>query len=211
MQESQHPLFNQNWRPKTRLRHLLLQLMGLREKRVIEKLSGRKIAVVGNAQSLFNQGLGEKIESHDIIIRLNHGWVHDRENQGKRTDMLATTAKVPENTIRAKFKPDALLWLSPYAKVPGYSKELIRCTHFLTRRRWHSVYRSLDEKARPSTGFILLWWLNSAVDFRALGIFGFDFGRTPTYYTGERAAPVHDFRLEEKVIGSWVNPEIRIF
>ena len=53
------------------------------------QIKGKRVAVVGNAESIIGSGQGEKIDSYDIVIRINLRFPKEEEYKdvGKRTDI----------------------------------------------------------------------------------------------------------------------------
>jgi hypothetical protein len=68
-----------------------------RQVEMIEWFNGKKVAIVGNATSLFEQSYGKDIDSHDVVVRINRAapicfLKNKREmkkTQGLRTDVWA--------------------------------------------------------------------------------------------------------------------------
>ena len=59
-----------------------------RLKRVCDYINGKSVAIVGNARTIFDGSYGSEIDSHDIVIRFNKGFIYYPESQGRRTDIL---------------------------------------------------------------------------------------------------------------------------
>jgi hypothetical protein len=51
-------------------------------------LKGKRVAVVGPAKSIENSSNGEKIDNHDIVVRLNYAKIKNPKDSGKRTDVI---------------------------------------------------------------------------------------------------------------------------
>ena len=49
----------------------------------------KSIIIVGNSTSILNKKLGDFIDSHDIVIRINHGFPRKQfvESTGKKTNI----------------------------------------------------------------------------------------------------------------------------
>jgi hypothetical protein len=76
-------------------------------------IAGKSIAVVGNAQSLFDAEFGTEIDAHDIVIRLNKGFVKSPLAQGHRTDFWGFTPELSEAEMQDHFDPKVILFLIP--------------------------------------------------------------------------------------------------
>ena len=83
----------------------LLKLTRNSDRKMAELLSGKSIAIVGNAKSILETNYGEKIETHDVIVRLNKGYVTQPNAQGTRTDMVGLTPELSEDETIAHFEP----------------------------------------------------------------------------------------------------------
>lgn len=85
----------------------VLKLTSRSNARMRAELAGQSVAVVGNAKSLLAADLGPQIDAHDVIIRLNKGFVQVPAAQGQRTDMVGLTPNYPRPTS-PHFSPRAI-------------------------------------------------------------------------------------------------------
>lgn len=67
-------------------------------------INGKKVALVGNG--FVDENLSEEIDSHDIVIRMNHFYNYDSGNVGKKVDVIFTTP----TPIWANMPPDIRHW-----------------------------------------------------------------------------------------------------
>ena len=66
---------------------------------------GKDVAIVGGAGGLFNSNLGNKIDAHQIVIRINRGiLIKDEKHQGTKTDYWAYPNPSKIWDIHGKFK-----------------------------------------------------------------------------------------------------------
>ena len=72
-------------------------------------VDGKSVAVVGNASSLFGKNQGAEIDAHDVVIRLNRGFIVDRTQQGSRTDIIGTARPLNTAQIEEVFTSTGLL------------------------------------------------------------------------------------------------------
>ena len=63
----------------------------------------KSIAIVGNASSLLDHSFGQEIDSYDVIIRLNKGFIRNPESQGTRTDILGLSCKLTKKEFMSNF------------------------------------------------------------------------------------------------------------
>ena len=66
---------------------------------MVAELSGRRVALVGNARSLSERSEGEEIDSADLVIRLNAAPLPSPASHGMRTDWMAMSVPVEAKVI----------------------------------------------------------------------------------------------------------------
>ena len=180
----------------------LLKLTSRSNARMSAQLAGQSVAVVGNAKSLFAAELGAQIDRHDIIIRLNKGFVQVPAAQGTRTDMVGLTPELSEGEVSAHFAPRHMLMLIPKMRhYRIFSRENVQNTLFYPFR-WWLADRNLIGR-RPSSGFMAISWLVRLGVAREIVLYGFDFGQTPTYYNPVGYKTPHNFAREGQIIMGW--------
>ena len=180
----------------------LLKLTSRSNARMSAQLAGQSVAVVGNAKSLFAAELGAQIDRHDIIIRLNKGFVQVPAAQGTRTDMVGLTPELTEGEVSAHFAPRHMLMLIPKMRhYRIFGRENVQNTLFYPFR-WWLADRNLIGR-RPSSGFMAISWLVRLGVAREIVLYGFDFGQTPTYYNPVGYKTPHNFAREGQIIMGW--------
>lgn len=165
-----------------------------------EMCGGRSVALIGNAQSLLSSDYGPEIDSHDVVVRINRGFVQSTAAQGGRTDVVALAADVSALSLARRAPGARLIWCSPELKEFTYDHLL------LSRRRLAFAPRSVGERlsaqlggARPSTGLLMVALLLDAGPAR-LRLFGFDWKRTRTFYRDRLTLNGHDWAGERELI-----------
>lgn len=149
---------------------------------LIDAVAGRRVVVVGNARSLFGQGLGERIDGFDLVVRMNLGRIEAPEHQGRRTDILfSSTEKLGVAEIEDWFAPRWVVWATPRReKMPELSALGERLlVHPLAW--WEPLYQR-TAPARPSTGLIALNFFHRHCRCAELAFAGFDFFASGTFY-----------------------------
>jgi hypothetical protein len=153
-----------------------------------EYFKDKTVAVVGNAESLFETQYGSEIDDHDVVIRINipaifYDDYSPRYSHGTRLnvwvfwDFLAFKEgdNYPKSPRLDKFLHSNnyhLLDLNMSNRTDGF--------------KWNGEYvdidksRILKETGNPSSGLILLSILNE-LEISAINVYGFDFKRTPTF------------------------------
>jgi hypothetical protein len=125
---------------------------------------GKKVVIVGPAPSIVGTGQHDKIESYDIVIRLNHALpvpskLH--KDIGERTDVLYTTTKAKSLHSDFDFLQKTLKWIvCPYADVEPFDRYMVQfkkknkdripfvCAY--SHNEYHQVLTSIG--TRPTIG-----------------------------------------------------------
>ena len=155
------------------------------------RLQGRSIALVGNASSVTSE---PPEATHDIIIRMNRGY-YQLDGAGrrtiKRTDILLVSTKHDEVFLR---DVPVVVRMTPKKRhrVPVLSRPLI---YFYPLTWWEELVKEIG--SAPSTGCMGIDLLTRLVPARQVSLFGFDFWKTPTSYTGESRPGPHNPKTEE--------------
>lgn len=155
-----------------------------------EYIRGKSVAIVGNAKSLFKHRYGKKIDTHEVVIRFNRGFIHKKISQGSKTTVLLLACEpTPEeiSSYNAKFVCNR----SSRYKNKGYT---------LSSQERLELRRKLG--AQPSTGFmaidICLYFGATKID-----LFGFDWGQTQTFYNPSDYKTLHNYPSEEEIIKNY--------
>jgi hypothetical protein len=179
-------------------------MVAQKEMKFADLVNGKKIAVVGNAQSLFSQSNGNYIDKHDIVIRFNSAaplYYKDDPNiiksHGNKTDVWAfwtvgafIRKSLDNETLKNSFYNDEIYKIQ--VKENNYiaeTREFISDTFPKFDYKVLSTYikRSsilLNTKSKidfqPSAGISILQWLKLTKP-KEVNVFGFDFKKTPTF------------------------------
>lgn len=165
------------------------------ESNLFDEIEGRSVALVGNAARLGASALGQEIDGHDIVVRMNRAPIINVRSHGMRTDWIATSVDIPEELMTIR-RAGTVLWMSPgYKRLPEWTLSWPR-SYFLTKDDRDQMTAQLG--ARPSTGFsvINLLYRSPAALIR---LYGFDFFESQSL-SGHRAASQspHDFAAERR-------------
>jgi len=172
-----------------------------------EWFTNKSIAVVGNAQSLFDTEYGTLIDSHDIVCRLNKGTkALSRISHGNKLDVVFASRWYLVKYFYKKY----IIKHNAYTDV-----KFIMCsrqgrtdlTHTIKQDIWYypldrySEFKGkvlgLSKKQGPSTGIMALDIISYARP-KSVSIFGFDWKKTPTFYDLERTHEPHLYDLEKE-------------
>lgn len=158
---------------------------------VKEFIKDKRVAIVGNASSIFDKQNGALIDSFDVVIRFNKGFITKPESQGTKVDihMLAVTLKDNEyNLLRPKFR----LNRSRFYNNP--------CKTIM----WVDRKRLCQGELQPSTGYMAIDLCLSS-KAKEIALFGFDFNKTGSFPNAAVYVSLHDFKSEERNILEFEN------
>ncbi|MEG3641109.1 glycosyltransferase family 29 protein [Magnetococcus sp. PR-3] len=153
----------------------------------------RSVAVVGNAASLFQKNLGGAIDGHDIVLRMNSGYIRDVKQQGAKfhVHVFSQIFTIPHWPVDQR--PAHTVWMSPSMREHNPDPSQI----FYPLPLWHALHQQLG--ARPSVGAMCVDMVTQ-MGAAHMGVFGFDFKKSPTFYDGNTNRSVHDFDREAEYI-----------
>jgi hypothetical protein len=178
-----------------------------KEEEYVSFLEGKRIALVGPAASLTGQGLGEKIDSYDVVVRIKSFDAGDIEDAGERCDVLYQTSPYDRCDVIEKkeklifgnipsyvferyedpvsvYKEKGIQWVcSCYPQEEWFAENFIKDWESLGDKiRWryshYTLYKAMKNVAsRPNSGFATFLDLCS-IDFSELFVCGLDFYRS---------------------------------
>lgn len=162
-----------------------------------ELIKSKSVAIVGNAQSLFTRQIGDEIDSHDVVCRINRGIkIEDPACQGHRTDIWAygDFSLVKHITESCQVR----LHLSQFRTGIFHSSlttnwvELDEIDLLKSRLAWDL----------PSSGLILIHHILLNEPSRVT-LCGFDWKSTPTWTDSDeekKVISVHNWKLEKDLV-----------
>jgi hypothetical protein len=157
-----------------------------------EYFENKRVAVVGNAQSLFNTQYGSEIDDHEVVIRINTPAIFyedliPRHSHGTRIHVWAFWDYFRFKTSDDRFRPQKLKDFFHNGK---YNLLDLNMTNRHEEFKWNNEFVScneqmskkciLKETGNPSAGLIILSILNQ-LNPKKVNVYGFDFKRTPTF------------------------------
>ena len=151
----------------------------------------KNIVLFGNAESVLNKK--RKIDSKfDIICRINAGFPQDKEQYiGSRTEIVFLSLPLSEENVW-RFKSKYVIVCSPTVFITNYVHSRYSLTH------WTNLYSKL--RARPSTGIMAFDYILQIGGFKTLTLIGFDFWKTPNWYTNTIHLGQHNPKAEKEYI-----------
>ncbi len=156
-------------------------------------LVNKTVVLFGNAKSVLDNK--RKVDTQfDFICRINSGVTQGKEQYlGTKTDILFLSLSLSEIQFK-KFNTKCTVWCTPKREL--MQKYLKPIVIYYPIENWNVLYALL--KTRPSTGLMAFDYL-LAMGFETLTLFGFDFWRTPNWYT-EAINLAHDPVAEKDYI-----------
>jgi len=170
-------------------------------------LSGKTVAIVGNARSMSEQDHGAEIDQADIVIRMHAAPQPSEKSHGSKTDWLALAMPVAEDLIIER-APSRLLWMAKKRKRLRY--------RFVDRHGFylHAVPewdRMRDQLHAPPTTGVMLIDLVARSKAAKINLYGFDFFASLSLSGRRRADQVpHDFAAEKGFVGQLVSVDSRV-
>lgn len=164
--------------------------------------AGKSVALVGNAQSIFDRQWGAEIEACDVVARFNFGFVQSEAHQGRRTDVLLLGAKLAYASAQRRFGCSRIIWTSA-------DRGRLRLDYLLHQQRLAFVpFQDLARLtgivgARPSSGLIAVDLFLNRLETREVRLYGFDWKQTKTFYEDRIQRNVHDWEAEADLIRRW--------
>ena len=183
------------------LSNRLLKIFTLKEEKFKEFFNDKSVAIIGNAQSLFDHELGNEIDSHDIVIRMNSGMIQKSISQGSKTTIWASSFPLKENVVNNEFNPKYIFWITPKLSVkPLYSISFHKKMFMLPFNVWEELFKNLDE-TRPTTGLSIIYFLLEHCNPKNVDLYGFDFFETKSFYLEKiRTDTPHNFSKEKEYV-----------
>lgn len=149
-------------------------------------LSNKSVAIIGNAQSLFDWDWSEEINKYDVVVRMNKGTNLTPEQLKKTTNRCDVYCAsgfgcITDGKWTTNY-PLYNIWMTTYSRNRAPKNFLFYPTCW-----WTELYVSLGE-FRPTTGFMVIDMIRRT-DPCNIGVFGFDFWETKTFYNQEVWTP----------------------
>ena len=161
---------------------------------LLNYIKGKNVAIVGNAQSIFNTSYGNEIDKADVIIRFNKGFILDPKAQGSKTSILMLGTDMTQDGIDS-FNAEIVVNRSD-----AYDNKVDYTISSMDRE----VLRNRIRINFPSTGFIAIDLCMTA-NAKSITLYGFDFEKTPTFYNDPKYKTQHNYHKEEELVRIYEN------
>ena len=177
-------------------------------------IENRTVALVGNAQSLFNSQFGSDINDHDVVIRINNPAIfYDnlpyRNSHGTKIDVWAFWDEYRFSTSQSSCRTkrmDDYFYRGKYHLLDLKMGNRERGFSFNDKEQGADIKtRCMKETGNPSAGLICLYLLNE-MNPKTVNVYGFDFKRTNTFHHTYKDVDEnrydsfyrHDYKFEEQ-------------
>ncbi|WP_343080587.1 glycosyltransferase family 29 protein [Ostreiculturibacter nitratireducens] len=192
---------------RTLRREAPLETLSVPAADLMAELSGKRVALVGNARSLAERAEGAEIDAADLVIRINRAPMPSAASHGTRTDWLALATSIGEDDL-GRIDPARILWMSHKRKRLSWS--VATSPGFYLHPL--SEFAALRDRmgAPPTTGAMMIDLLARS-DLAALRLHGFDFFASLSLTGSRRADQVpHDFAAEKAFVERLMSEDSRV-
>lgn len=175
----------------------------------------KNIIIVGNSSNILNSNKGSYIDSHDIVVRINHALPlkpHLAPHIGTKINGYCVGISRAVIVKRILDKHENLL---KFALRLNYHGETFDSpiTYFGTRSDYDELQKYFG-KYKPSTGSLAINFFTKYINYNKLNIIGFDFFKSDNTSKrnelGSFLYKDHNPTLERKFIESTVNTKTSI-
>ena len=178
--------------------------------RLARCVSGRSVALVGNARSLSTLSLGQEIDSCELVIRMNTAPNQKTGSHGARTSWIASSTLLSPRRLQA-LNPERLIWMSPRRRALVLLAYGTLLPMSFYPSDWWQVLAAKLGGARPSTGAMVIDLIVRLGGFSELRLFGFDFFQSGSLsQRGLTSPPPHEFAREREYVSELLQSEPRI-
>lgn len=158
-------------------------------------IDNKIIAVIGNAQHLFDESFGKEIDSHETVIRINRSasiCFTEKYRSLKKTHGFKTTiwafsfADTMRNAIQKNYtKATFLIQMNDISKNkikhPFKFDAITRDEITELKQKLNKYHEEEYKNYGPSTGLRVLDYISKFSPLE-VNIYGFDWKKTPTFY-----------------------------
>ena len=153
----------------------------------------KNIVLFGNAKSVFNKER-EIDTKYDTICRINAGFPKGKEKFiGSKTDILFLSLALSEKEIKS-LDVKQIIWCTPAIRGCDW---VMKNSLKYEIKNWEKLYLELN--SRPSTGLMAFDYILKT-GFKTLTLIGFDFWKTPNWYTNTIHIAQHNPLAEKTYI-----------
>lgn len=185
----------------------LLSSLSVPQTDLLADLRGKSVALVGNARALANAQMGEAIDAHDLVVRINLAPMPYAETHGARTDWLGLATRLNKHD-RARIQPGRILWMSHKRKRLDHESATSPGFYLHPLEDYEALRDRLG--AQPTTGAMLIELLLRS-HLARLDLYGFDFFASQSLSGSRSAEQVpHDFSAETEWVEELLQSDPRL-
>lgn len=171
-----------------------------------QSMRGRRVALVGNAQSLFDFDFGERIDAYDMVVRMNYGFIKEPRAQGRRTDAVCLSCTLSYADLVKEFGGAPVFWMTRFRYLMSLGVAARARLSFYPIGDALALGDILQE-AIPSTGITAFDLFRTRLDAGEIGLFGFDWSKTKTFYNDGFLERNHAWERERALAMAWAKEE----
>lgn len=184
-----------------------LQRLSVPQTALLAELTGKRVALIGNARALAQSRHGAAIDAADLVVRINLAPIPKPESHGSRTDWLGLAVRL-RAAERARIQPRRILWMSHKRKRLDWDSASSPGFYLHPLDDFQALKEQLS--APPTTGAMLIALLARS-DLAALDLYGFDFFASLSLSGSRPADKVpHDFVKEADFVANLLKNDQRI-
>ena len=148
-----------------------------------EWFENKKIAIIGNAESLFKTSYGVEIDSHDVVIRMNKAAMLYTHMDAERSHGTRTDFWIVWNAIEYRNK---IKDIPKHIKIMHMSGRIrnnlagLRIDFLYPMEMYDILKKQAGVRQNPTTGLMMLDYIDSC-NPKLVSIYGFDWKDTPTF------------------------------
>ncbi len=140
---------------------------------------GKTVALVGNDKAMMKAELGEQIDSHDVVVRMNRGVPNPglEKRVGSKTDIVTAGKIHPLDTFT--LEPAHIFWLKHTSLGAMHLADVDKWQPFKKAgvRLWHMPRVTFDSfqmelVSAPSAGYIMARLLTQFANPKKISVFG---------------------------------------
>ena len=163
-----------------------------------EYCKDKRIAILGNSRIILKEKLGDHIDSHQIVLRMNMGYPKPDLHSliGRRTDIwsAAMADQTKQRHFHGLFK-DRKFTLWPWYDLSTMIAEIRENTYAFPPAFYKEILGECG--SIPSSGCLIVNYFIRHIEYEALTVAGFDFFKTPNFHRSEIVTAHHQPRKEE--------------
>lgn len=171
----------------------------------------KRVVLVGNAGSLLEQCLGSRIDTFDVVVRMNHGYPRTPYfiHTGRRTDIWVCAYNDKSRQVQEydRFRPRYAVRLNNDTHIHPRMRSVFLCWDM---QNWQAVKEWMGIEKYPSTGLVSLYFFLEFLKLPQVALAGFDFFVTNNFYKPLRgphpiARRYHEPEREHLIVEKWIS------